>query len=266
VPQPRILAPLRRPGSATVLAAAAALLLAGCGGGGAAAGAPAGTRTLTVSAASSLTDVFGTLEPVFEAAHPGVDVVYNFGGSSDLAAQIVNGAPADVFASANRTPMTTVADAGLVAGEPAVVVTNRLQIAVAPGNPEGVRGFADLAAPGLTLVVCAPAVPCGAATEQVERVTGVTLSPVSEAENVRDVLSQVATGNADAGLVYVTDVASAGGEVEGVAFPESSAAVNEYPVAALTGAPQPEAAAEFVAFVQGAEARAVFEAAGFGTP
>jgi len=222
--------------------------------------------SITVSAASSLTDVLGELEPRFEAAHPGVDVVHNFGGSSDLAAQIVNGAPVDVFASAALTPMTTVADAGLVAGEPAVFVTNRLQIAVAPGNPDGIRGFADLASPEVTLVVCAPAVPCGAATEQVEEATGVTLTPVSEAENVRDVLSQVTTGNADAGLVYVTDVAAAGGEVEGISFPESAGAVNEYPVAALTSAPQPEAAAAFVEFVQGAEARAVFEAAGFGTP
>lgn len=244
---------------------ACAGLLAACGGAEPAAGSPE-PRELTVSAAASLTDVFGQLETRFEAANPGVDVRMNFGGSSELSSQIVAGAPADVFASANNAQVQKVVDAGLAAGEPQVFVTNRLQIAVAPGNPRGIASFADLAEPGLVTVVCAPAVPCGAATEQVERATGVTLAPASEETDVRSVLGKVTSGDADAGVVYVTDVASADGQVEGVDFPESEQARGEYPIVALTGAADPELARTFVEFVRGADAAAVFREAGFGTP
>jgi molybdate transport system substrate-binding protein len=253
-------------------AAATTLVLAGCGGGTAAPDAAARSsaapeeRTLTVSAAASLTDVFTELEAQFEVANPGVDVVLNFGASSDLSSQIVNGAPADVFASANNSQMKVVTDAGLAEGTPEVFVTNQLQIAVAPGNPEGVAAFADLTNPELTLVVCAPQVPCGAATEMIETATGVTLTPLSEEPDVRSVLSKVTSGEADAGLVYVTDVLSAGDEVDGVDFPESAEALNNYPIAALTNAPEPELAASFVELVLSPEGAAVFEAAGFGTP
>lgn len=247
------------------MAAAATVLLAGCAAPDAGSAGP-GERTLTVSAAASLTGTFTALESVFEEANPGVEVVMNFAGSSDLSSQIVNGAPADVFASANNAQMAVVADAGLVAGEPEIFVTNRLQIAVPAGNPAGVAGFADLADPELSLVVCAPQVPCGAATETVEESTGVELAPVSEEPDVRSVLSKVTSGEADAGLVYVTDVISAGGRVEGVDFPEAGTALNEYPIAALSEAPQPEPAAAFVELVRSAEGAAVFEAAGFGAP
>lgn len=248
-------------------AGAAALVLAGCGGGAAPAESAAPEpRTLTVSAAASLTDVFTELETQFEAANPGVDVVLNFGPSSDLASQIVNGAPADVFASANLSQMKVVSDAMLVQGEAEVFVTNVLQIAVPEGNPNGVAAFADLTDPALKLVVCAPQVPCGAATEKIEMATGVTLAPVSEEPDVRSVLSKVTSGEADAGLVYVTDVLSADDQVDGVDFPESRNAVNEYPIAALSEAPQPELAAAFVELVSSPESAAVFEAAGFGTP
>jgi len=246
--------------------AVAVVVLAGCGGAEPAAPSAAPPRELTVSAAASLTDVFGRLKTQFQAANPGVTVRLNAGASSDLAGQIIAGAPADVFASANEAQMTRVVDAGLVAGEQPVFVTNVLQIAVAPGNPKGITGFADLNQPGLTLVVCAPQVPCGAATEQVEKATGVTLTPASEEPDVRSVLSKVTSGNADAGLAYVTDVRSADEQVDGVDFPESSTAVNEYPIAALTGASQPELAASFVEFVRGEDAATVFEEAGFGTP
>lgn len=251
-------------------AAATALLLAGCGGasGSAAPAESAGpeARTLTVSAAASLTDVFTELEAQFEAANPGVDVVMNFGSSSDLASQIVNGAPADVFASANLTQMNVVSDAMLVEGESEVFVTNVLQIAVPEGNPNGIAAFADLTNPELKLVVCAPQVPCGAAAEKIEMSTGVTLTPVSEEPDVRSVLNKVTSGEADAGLVYVTDVLSAEDQVDGVDFPESQSAVNEYPIAALSSAPQPELATSFVDLVRSPEGASVFEAAGFGTP
>ena len=244
---------------ALVTALAACLLLAGCG-------SDDGGRTLTVSAAASLTDVFGELERRFEAAHPGVDVVLNLGSSSELASQIVNGAPVGVFASADTAQMAQVAEAGLVAGEPTVFATNVLQIAVAPGNPENVAAFADLTAPGLAVVTCAPQVPCGAATERVERATGITLTPVSEEPDVRSVLSKVTSRNADAGLVYVTDVRSADGAVDGVAFPEARQAVNDYPVATLAGADEPEHAAAFVELVTGPEGQRILRDAGFGMP
>ncbi|HXV94573.1 MAG TPA: molybdate ABC transporter substrate-binding protein [Pseudonocardia sp.] len=256
-----------------VLAAVAglSLLLAACGGGeddGAATepAASAEPRTLTVLAAASLTDVFAEIESRFEADNPGVDVVYNFGASSDLAQQVVNGAPADVFAAANTSTMTTVSDAGLTAGEPTIFTTNVLEIVTAPGNPKGVTGFADLARPDITLVVCAPQVPCGSATEKVEQATGVTLSPASEEPDVRSTLAKVTTGNADAGLVYATDVASAGDSVTGVPFPEADQAVNEYPVAVLSDAPQPELATRFRDLVTGPVGQEALAAAGFGTP
>jgi molybdate transport system substrate-binding protein len=219
-----------------------------------------------VFAAASLTEVFTELEPRFEQAHPGADVLLNFGASSDLAQQIVNGGPADVFAAANSSTMRTVADAGLVEGEPTVFATNVLQIATAPGNPEGIASFADVARPGLQVVVCAPQVPCGAAVEEIEQATGVTLSPVSEEPDVKSTLGKVTTGNADAGLVYATDVAAAGDGVQGIAFPEASEAVNEYPIAVIADAPSAELARAFQELVTGTDGRAVLGSAGFGIP
>ena len=251
---------------------AAALVLAGCGG-----AAPAETdspesaapeaRTLTVFAAASLTDVFTELETRFEADNPGVDVVLNYGASSDLAQQLVNGGPADVFASASAATMKTVTDAGLVEGDPVVFAQNELQIVTAPGNPEGITGFADLARPDLQVVVCAPQVPCGAAVEKIETATGITLTPVSEEPDVRSTLGRVTTGNADAGLVYVTDVGSAGDAVEGIDFSEADQAVTDYPIGVLASAPQPELAQAFADLVTGADGQAVLTGAGFvGAP
>ncbi|MFL6177542.1 MAG: extracellular solute-binding protein, partial [Ornithinibacter sp.] len=144
--------------------------------------------------------------------------------------------------------------------------TNELQIATAPGNPKGVATFADLARPDLKVVVCAPQVPCGAATEKIEKATGVTLAPVSEEPDVKSTLGKLTTGNADAGLVYVTDVVDAKNAVQGVPFPEAGNAANDYPIAVLKAAPQPDLAARFVELVRGEDGRKVFDAAGFGTP
>jgi molybdate transport system substrate-binding protein len=245
-------------------------LAAGCGGGGAPQPAgpsgSAGGTTLTVSAAASLTDVFNRLGKSFEEQNPGTTVRFNYGGSSDLAQQIVNGAPADVFAAANTSTMTTVFKAGLLTGQPATFVTNVLQIAVSPGNPKAVHNFADLAKPDLKVVVCAPQVPCGSATQQVEKATGITLKPVSQEPDVRSALSKVATGDADAALVYVTDVKSSGGKVEGVDFPDASKALNQYPIAVLKNAPHADLADKFVALVRGPDGQRVLKNAGFGTP
>ncbi|MDT7675329.1 MAG: molybdate transport system substrate-binding protein [Pseudonocardiales bacterium] len=250
----------------------ASALVAGCGGGGASqSGGPSGSAapgaaTLTVSAAASLTDVFNQLGKTFESQNPGSTVRFNYGGSSDLAQQIVNGAPADVFAAANTSTMATVSKAGLVSGDPSVFVTNVLQIAVAPGDPKGIHTFADLTKPDLKVVVCAPQVPCGSAAVQVEKATGVTLKPVSQEADVRSALSKVSTGDADAALVYVTDVKSSKGKVEGVDFPEAAKALNQYPIAVLKNAPNADLAAKFVALVRGADGQQVLTNAGFGTP
>jgi molybdate transport system substrate-binding protein len=252
-------------------AAAALVLLAGCGGGTSsdtnAGGAPAPeNRTLTVLAAASLTETFGELEKQFETDNPGVDVVMSYGGSSDLAQQIVNGAPVDVFASASDATMKTVTDAGLTSGPPTIFAKNELEIATVPGNPKGITSFADLANPDLKVVVCAPQVPCGAAAQKVETSTGVDIKPVSEETDVKNVLGKVATGNADAGLVYVTDVTAAGSQVQGVNFPEAEQATTNYPIATLKNAPQSQLAQSFVSLVTGEQGQKALQAAGFGTP
>jgi molybdate transport system substrate-binding protein len=254
----------------TAAAAALAVLLAGCGGGagggGSAAPPPPEAKTLTVFAAASLTEVFNELEPKFEQAQPGVDVVFNYGASSDLAQQIVNGGPADLFAAANTSTMKTVSDAGLVDGQSTVFATNVLEIVTPPGNPAGIKSFADLARPDLKVVVCAPQVPCGSAADKIEQATGVTLSPVSEEPDVKSTLGKVTTGNADAGLVYATDVNAAGDSVQGVEFPEAQQAVNDYPIAVIAKAPNADLARAFQQLVTGAEGKAALQSAGFGSP
>lgn len=223
-------------------------------------------RTLTVFAAASLTESFTTLEKTFEQQNPGVDVVLNYGGSSDLAQQIVNGAPADVFAAASDSTMKTVTDAQLTAAAPSIFATNVLQIATAPGNPKGITAFADLAEPDITTVVCAPQVPCGSAATKIEQSTGVDIPAVSEEPDVKSVLSKVSTGNADAGLVYVTDVNAAKGQVEGVNFPEASSATTNYPIAVVKNAPQAELAQRWVQLVEGQTGTDTLAAQGFGKP
>lgn len=245
-------------------------VVAGCGGVGSTqpsgAGGQAAEGALTVSAAASLTTVFGALEKRFEADNPGVDVVLNLGASSTLAEQIVNGAPVDVFAAASPATMITVADAGLAGAEQPVFATNKLQIAVAAGNPKGVTGFADLNRPGVITVVCAPQVPCGAATEKVEQASGIALRPASREPDVKSVVNKVTSGNADAGVVYLTDVLDNDATVDGIPIPEANNAMNDYPITVLKNAPQAALAAKFVELVRGADGRKALEAAGFGTP
>ncbi len=225
------------------------------------AGAP-----ITVFAAASLTATFTELGARFERENPGATVAFNFAGSSDLATQLTQGAPADVFASADVNNMTKAVDAGLVAGEPVNFATNSLTIVTQPGNPMGIRTFADLARPGAQVVVCAPQVPCGAATEKVERATGVTLTPVSEESAATDVLGKVTSGQADAGLVYVTDAVGARDDVTAIPFPEADDAVNTYPITVLEDSPNPVAAQAFVDLVTGPAGQEVLAAAGFAAP
>ena len=254
--------------TATVLAAGL-LVSSACGtGGGTAAPAADGkpTGTVTVLAAASLTGSFAAIGKSFEAAHPGTTVTYSFSGSSQLAQQIVAGAPADVFAAASPATMKTVTDAGDGAGEPVVFARNQLVIAVAKGNPEHVRTPADLAAPGLKVALCAEQVPCGAAAKTALAAAGVALTPVTLEQDVKAALSKVRLGEVDAALVYRTDAKAAAGDVDGVEFPESAQAVNDYPIVALRQAPNPAGAAAFVAFVQTVEARTLLLDAGFQQP
>ncbi|WNG89748.1 molybdate ABC transporter substrate-binding protein [Mycobacterium sp. ITM-2016-00317] len=226
----------------------------------------AATGDVTVFAAASLQSTFTELAARFENDHPGTEVTLNFAGSSDLVAQLAQGAPADVFASADATTMTRALDDGLVAGAPQDFATNTLTIVTPAGNPAGITSFEDLTDPAIQVVVCAPQVPCGTATEKVENAAGVTLTPVSEESAVTDVLGKITSGQADAGLVYVTDAAAAGDRVTTIPFPESSEAVNTYPIATLTEAADPPAAQRFVELVTGPQGREVLSAAGFGTP
>jgi molybdate transport system substrate-binding protein len=255
----------RRIGSAVTLLLLGAMVTA-CGSDAKASASGSTRANLTVYAASSLTDTFTELGTRFEAAHEGTRVSFSFGGSSDLVAQIEQGAPADVFASADTANMDKAVAAKVVEGQPVDFASNTLEIAVPPDNPAGVASLQDLAKPGTTVVVCAPEVPCGAATQQVERSAGLDIEPVSEEQAVTDVLTKVQSGEADAGLVYVTDVQAAGDRVEGVPFPESSAAVNTYPIAALTESENAELARKFVDLVTGDEGRTVLADAGFGSP
>ncbi|WP_436055289.1 molybdate ABC transporter substrate-binding protein [Pseudarthrobacter oxydans] len=236
-------------------------MLAACTGKGDA-DAGSGRSTLTVFAAASLKSSFTELAERFEAENPGTTVTLSFAGSADLATQLSQGAPADVFASADSGTMAKVQEAGLVDGGPRDFATNTLAIAVPPGNPAGIRSFADLAKTGIKLVSCASQVPCGAAAARVAGSTA--LSPVSEENSVTDVLGKVISGEADAGLVYVTDVRSAGARVEGIPFPEAAAAVNPYPAAVLAGSRNKTAAGRFLNLLAGPEGQEVLAAAGFG--
>jgi molybdate transport system substrate-binding protein len=221
---------------------------------------------LVVFAAASLKQSFTQLGEQFKTDNPGSSVEFSFAGSSDLVTQLTQGAPADVFASADTKNMDKAKDAELLAGDPVNFATNTLTIAVAPGNPKGIKSFQELTKDGLNVVVCAPQVPCGSATEQVEKATGVELKPVSEESSVTDVLNKVTTGEADAGVVYVTDVAGAGDKVTGVDFPESKDAVNTYPIAVLKASAHQELAKKFVEYLTGEAGQKVLDQAGFGKP
>jgi molybdate transport system substrate-binding protein len=225
-----------------------------------------GDTTLTVFAAASLTKTFTEIGEEFEKEHDGVKVEFSFGGSSDLVAQIQEGAPADVFASADTANMDKLTADDLQADEPQNFASNTLEIATPPDNPAGIATFADLAKDGVRVVVCAPEVPCGAATVKAEEATGVTLDPVSEEQSVTDVLGKVTSGEADAGLVYVTDVTAAGDDVNGVTFPESSDIVNTYPIVALKDSKNADLAEEFVEMVLSDTGQSILEEAGFAKP
>ena len=242
--------------------------MAACGSSSGSSGGASSTAklTLTVFAAASLKGTFTEIGKEFEASHPGVTVTFNFAGSADLVSQIQQGAPADVFASADTKNMAKATNDNLVSGTPVDFASNTLEIATPPDNPAHITSLADLAKPGVKVVLCAIEVPCGSAAHAVEAAAGVRIKPVSEEQAVTDVLGKVTSGEADAGLVYVTDVKGAGDTVRGVTFPESAKAANTYPIATLAGSKHAGTALAFAQFVAGAKGQAVLATAGFAKP
>jgi molybdate transport system substrate-binding protein len=251
---------------------ALSLVGAGCGDDDAASATvatgpePAVTGDVTVFAAASLTDAFTEVGEAFGAAHPDADVIFNFAASSELVTQIGEGAPADVFASADLNNMTKLTDAGDHGSEPVVFTSNLAQIIVEPGNPEGITGVGDLANDDLVVISCAPEVPCGRYAQQILDNAGVTVEFKSLEENVRAVVSKVMLGEADAGVVYVTDVINAGDSAEGVDIPADVNVVAEYPIAVTREAPNPEAAQAFIDFVISTEGQRILQSHGFVSP
>ena len=221
---------------------------------------------IMVFGAASLKKSFTEIGQQFTTDNPGTEIEFSFAGSSDLVTQLTQGAPADVFASADVKNMKKAADAGLLAGNPVNFASNTLTIAVAPGNPKKITSLKDLAREGISVVVCAPAVPCGSAAQKVEQAAEIRLNPVSEESSVADVLNKVVTGQADAGLVYVTDVQGAGDTATGVAFPEAASAINTYPIAVLKQSEHADLAKKFVDLVTGEAGQKILSAAGFAKP
>jgi molybdate transport system substrate-binding protein len=261
----------RRLLTAGVVASLAAVALAGCAqdapaasDGPTASATPSLSGSITVDAAASLNQVFPQLSAEFQKEHPGTTVTFNFGGSSALAAAIVSGAPVDVFAAASAKTMQTVTDADLGSGTPVTVAQNKLEIAVPPGNPGKVTGLADFADAAKTIVVCDKAVPCGAAAAQVFGLAKITAKPDSYEPDVTSVLTKVEGNDADAGLVYVTDVKAAGTKVEGIPFAEADQAITAYPIVAIKGSKDAALASAWVTFVQAHESE--LQAAGFLAP
>ena len=242
---------------------------AGCGGTGPSGAKPkaapsttAPRATVTVLAAASLTDAFTEIGRSFEAARPGTKVMFSFGASSSLATQANQGAPADLMASADEANLQKVVDAGN-ASDPKVFARNRLAILVAKGNPKEIKALPDLAQPGVDFVLCAPEVPCGKFGAQALAKAGVAAKPRSYEENVKAVVTKVTLGEADAGIVYVTDVKAAGDRTEGVDIPDARNVVAVYPMAVLRQSGQPDLARAFLDYVLSPAGQQVLARYGF---
>lgn len=272
--------PARRTLSIAGASAAALLALSACSsssdtagssGSDASASSSAGSSSkvsgkVTVFAAASLKESFTALGKEFEKQHPGTKVTFNFGGSDSLAASITGGAPADVFAAASPKTMKIVSDAKDTAATPTTFVRNQLEIATLPGNPGKIASLKDLTKSGLKVVLCDKTVPCGAAAQKALKASNLTLTPVSYEQDVKSALTKVELKEADAAVVYRTDVKAAGDKVQGVEFPESAKAVNAYPIALLKDAPNATAAQAFIDLVKSAEGQKVLTGAGFLKP
>jgi molybdate transport system substrate-binding protein len=241
-----------------LLLAGAALVLAGCGDDG-----EHGDATLTVLAASSLTDAFGELEATYESDHPDVDVQLSFDSSSTLAEQVVQGAPADVLATADETTMQSVVDEELTGSDPVGFAQNQLCVVTPPANPADIQTITDLDDPGVAYAVCAPDAPCGAATQELLDIVGVTADPVTEEDNVRDTLGKVTEAEVDAGLVYVSDARAAGDDVHVVDVPQAAHVLNADVITVLADAEDPDEAQAWVDLVTSQVGQRVLQSHGF---
>lgn len=237
------------------------LLVVGCAQAGADRPEP-----VTVFAAASLTGAFSEIRAEFQRSHPGTRVVLSFGSSATLAAQLRQGAPADVFAAADRRTMDLVTSAGLAPANPPTFARNRLQIAVPAGNPGGVRGLRDFERDSLAIAVCTPSAPCGAAAAAAFRAAGVTARPDTYDKDVKAALAKVVLGEVDAALVYHTDVVAAGDAVVGIELPAEARVANDYPVAILRAAPNRHGAQAFVGYLRSDAGRRTLAVAGFEIP
>lgn len=226
----------------------------------------ASVTSIMVFAAVPLKPVFALLAGKFQSENPGATVDFDFGTSSELANKLTQGAAADIFASADSAQMDTVAKADLTSSDPVNFASNTLVIVTAPGDPKQIHSFADLAKTDLRVTVCQSQVPCGVAAQRIEDNSSVHLRPASEELTVAEVLAKVASGEADAGLVYVTDALKAGDKVSTVKFPESAEVVNIYPITILKHASQPALARKFVDLVTGTTGQQVLSKAGFARP
>lgn len=248
-----------------MLGAALLVSVAACGGDDApATSTPEGP--LTVFAAASLTESFTALAEAFTEEHPDVSVTTNFAASSELVTQITQGAPADVYAAADEANMRRLVDADEADGEPVPFATNRLQIIVEAGNPLGIERLDDLADPDLVFVTAAPEVPIGRYASEVLDAAGVTVTPRSLEENVRGVVGKVVLGEADAGIVYATDVLAAGDRAAGVDIPDELGVVARYPIAVTAASANPVTARAFVDFVTSDAGQSILAELGFGPP
>jgi molybdate transport system substrate-binding protein len=253
------------------VAAAAALVLAGCSATASSTPTSSTTQdslkgTVTVLAAASLTEVYGDLATQFEELHPNVTITQSFGGSSALAAQIVQGAPADLFATANEATMTTVTDAGLTDETPIVYATNVLTLIVPPANPAGVTTIADIADPAVKVALCDKTVPCGSAAITLLAAENLKVTPVTLETDVKAVLTKVELDEVDAGLVYVTDARTAGDKVTQIPVADAANVVNKYPIALLKSSTNKVAAKAFEQFILSKTGLSALKKAGFGTP
>jgi molybdate transport system substrate-binding protein len=242
---------------------AVTVLVAACSGNGGPPETALLNGSISVFAAASLTDSFKALGGSFQAAHPGTTVQFNFAGSPTLVTQIEQGASADVFASADTTNMDRLKTDGFTGATSQVFAHNKLEIVVAAGNPKGITGLADLAKPGLIYITAAPTVPAGKYALQILASAGVKVTPKSLETDVKSVVSKIELGEADAGIVYVTDVKAAGSRVTGVPIPDSVNIIATYPILAVKGSKNSTLGNAFIAYVLSADGQATLQTFGF---
>ena len=258
---------MRRGWIRSLVVAAALLSLAACG-----ASHPDGSTSdsiagsITVAAAASLQGAFTEMKDAFVSSHPSVAVTLNFAASSTLVQQLTAGAPADVFASADEVTMAKAVDAELVDGTPSIFATNSLQIIVRKGNPSKVTALSDLSRPGLVVVSCAPSVPIGRYTADALSGAGVTVRFASLEPDVKGIVTKVISGEADAGIVYATDVQATNGAAAGVSIPKDFDVVATYPIVRLKSSRNPATASAWVQFVLGPQGQQILRSHGFGAP